>query len=292
MQPGVAYALVAALIWGVFLFSLKRYFVDVHEAVVVVLVNAFAVSIYLPYAALTIDTSTIPAASTFGLLDVGVLAMTISFVALAFLLFMRALHDGDVSYVAPINKIIPVFVLPIEVLLLDQHLTALQVTGVVVATVAIYVANYERGPLLDPLKRAATSTPARLALLSAAFYAASDVGKRVALQELALPLQLWVPMLQLGIFLLLLPVAIRHWPEDAFTGRLPLYVGMGLVVALGEHTTSLAFQVAPASIASPIVNMQAIVAVVLGGVLLDEAALRTRLTAAVLAVIGVGLIAT
>ncbi len=165
-------------------------------------------------------------------------------------------------------------------------------TGVVVATVAIYVANYERGPLLDPLKRAASSTPARLALLSAAFYAASDVGKRVALQELALPLQLWVPMLQLGIFLLLLPVAARHWPEDAFTGRLPLYVGMGLVVALGEHMTSLAFQVAPASIASPIVNMQAIVAVVLGGVLLDEAALRTRLTAAVLAVVGVGLIAT
>lgn len=292
MESGVLFALVAALIWGIFLFSLKRYFDGVHPAVVVVLVNLFAVGLYLPYAALTLDPSTIPAVSSFGSLDIGVLAMTISFVALAFLLFMRALNDGEVSYVAPINKIVPVFVLPIEVLLLDQHLTALQVTGVVVATIAIYVANYERGPLLDPLKRAASSTPARLALLSAACYAASDVGKRVALQELALPPQLWVPMLQLGVLTLLSPYAYRHWPDDAFTGRIPLYVGMGLVVAVGEHVTSLAFQIAPASIASPIVNMQAIVAVILGGVLLDEAALRTRLTAAVLAVVGVGLIAT
>lgn len=292
MEPGIFFALVAALIWGVFLFSLKRYFVDIHEAVVVVLVNVFAVSIYLPYAALTLDPATIPNPASFALLDLGVIVITISFVALALLLFMRALHDGDVSYVAPINKIVPVFVLPIEVLLLGQHLTALQVTGVIVATIAVYVANYERGPLLDPLKRAAYSTPARLALLSAVLYAVSDVGKRVALQELALPLQLWVPMLQAGIAVVMLPVALRHWPTDGFPGRLPAFVGIGLVVAVGEHVTSLAFQVAPASIASPIVNMQAIVAVILGGILLDETALRTRLTAAVLAVLGVGLIAT
>lgn len=293
MQPGIFYALLAALVWGVFLFSLKRYFDGVHAAVVVVLVNGFAVSLYLPYAVLTLDPAEIPAAATFSPQDVGVLALTIALIALAFILFMRALNGGEVSYVAPINKIVPVFVLPIEVLLLGQQLGALQIAGVVVATIAIYVANYERGPLLAPFRRAATSTPAQLALLSAMCYAASDVGKRVALQELALPPQLWVPMIQGGIFLLLLPLAYRHWPSaNPFTGRIPLYVAMGLIVAVGEHVTSLAFAVAPASIASPIVNTQAIVAVILGGVLLDESALRTRLVAAVLAVIGVGLIAT
>lgn len=293
MQPGIFYALVAALVWGIFLFALKRYFDGVHAAVVVALVNGFAVSLYLPFAGLTLDSSEIPAASTFSPQDVGVLALTIALIALAFILFMRALNGGEVSYVAPINKVVPVFVLPIEVLLLGQHLTTLQVAGVVVATIAIYVANYERGPLLAPVKRAATSTPAQLALLSAMCYAASDVGKRVALQELALPPQLWVPMIQGGIFLLLLPLAYRNWPdENPFEGRIPLYIGMGLIVAVGEHVTSLAFAVAPASIASPIVNTQAIVAVILGGVLLDESALRTRLVAAVLAVVGVALIAT
>lgn len=292
MEAGIYFALVAAVLWGVFLFALKRYFDGVHPAVVVVLVNVFAVSIYLPYAVLTLDPAAVPAWSAFAPLDVSVLALTIAFVALAFLLFMRALNDGEVSYVAPINKIVPVFVLPIEVVLLNQHLTALQVTGVVVATIAVYVANYERGPLLEPIRRAATSTPAQLALLSAMCYAASDVGKRVVLQELALPIQLWVPMLQVGIFTLMLPYARHHWTPGGHRQRLPLYLGMGLLVAVGEHVTSLAFQTAPASIASPIVNTQAIVAVILGGVLLDEAALRTRLVAAGLAVVGVALIAT
>lgn len=293
MEPGIFFSLVAAVIWGVFLFSLKRYFDGVHASVVVVLVNGFAVALYLPYAVLTLDPAEIPAAASFSPQDVLVLVATIALVALAFVLFMRALNAGEISYVAPINKVVPVFVLPIEVLLLGQHLTALQVTGVVVATIAIYVANYERGPLLAPIRRAATSTPAQFALLSAMCYAASDVGKRVALQEFALPPQLWVPLLQSGVLVLLLPLAYRHWPDaDPWTGRLKLYLAMGLIVAVAEHVTSLAFAAVPASIASPIVNTQAIVAVILGGVLLDESALRTRLVAAVLAVLGVALIAT
>lgn len=291
MEPGVGYALVAALIWGVVLFSLKRYFDGLHASVVVVLVNGFAVGIYLPFAYVTLDPADVPELATFGVQDVGVLALTISFIALAFVLFMRALNDGEVSYVAPINKVVPVFVLPIEVLLLSQHLDALEVVGVVVATIAVYVANYERGPLLAPVKRAATSTPARLALLSAMCYAASDVGKRVALQELALPPQVWVPMIQGGIFVLLLPLAYRHWPNESLRGNVPLYVVMGLAIAVGEHVTSLAFATAPASIASPIINTQAIIAVLLGGVILGEDALQTRLVAALLAVLGVTLIA-
>jgi drug/metabolite transporter (DMT)-like permease len=65
----------------------------------------------------------------------------------------------------------------------------------------------------------------------------------------------------------------------------------GALVAFGEHVTSLAFAVVPASVASPIINTQAIVAVVLGGLLLGERGFRTRLVASVLAVTGVTLIA-
>jgi drug/metabolite transporter (DMT)-like permease len=72
---------------------------------------------------------------------------------------------------------------------------------------------------------------------------------------------------------------------------LPKFAVAGAGVAVGEHVTSLAFQQVPASIASPIINTQAIVAVLLGGVLLRERAFATRLVAAALAVCGVGLIA-
>jgi drug/metabolite transporter (DMT)-like permease len=98
-----------------------------------------------------------------------------------------------------------------------------------------------------------------------------------------------VPTLLVGVLVVVLPLALREWVP--VRGDLPKFVVAGGGVALGEHVTSLAFQQVAASIASPIINTQAIVAVVLGGVVLRERAFATRLVAAALAVCGVGLIA-
>lgn len=289
VSPGIGYALVAAVVWGTYIFVLKRYFAAYPGTVLTVVVNAAAVTWYLPLAVPRVRAAGLPAGDAFGAGEVGIVVGTVLATAAAFLLFLRALSAGDVSYVAPINKIVPVFVLPIEVLALQQRLTPLQVAGVVVATLAVYVANYRAGSLLDPLRKAATARPAQLALLSAACYGVSDVGKRVALQELGIQPELWVPTLLVGVLVVVLPLALREWTpvrED-----LPKFALAGAGVALGEHVTSLAFQQAPASIASPIINTQAVVAVLLGGVLLRERAFATRLVAAGLAVCGVGLIA-
>lgn len=289
LEPGILYSVVAAVIWGVYIFLLKQYFGGYPGPVVTVVVNAFALLWYLPITATQTDFGSVPTLGELGLFGVGVVAGTGVFVGLAFVLFLDALADGDVSYVAPINKLAPVFVLPIEIVLLNQFLGPLQIVGVVVATLAVYVANYRGGSLADPLRRAVHSRPAQLALASAACYAASDVGKRVALQELAIPTTVWVPVLLVIAGVAVLPVALRRW--TSVRDALPQFAAMGALVALGEHITSAAFALVPASVASPIVNTQAIIAVILGGVLLRERDFGIRLVAAVLAVAGVALIA-
>ncbi|WP_380681349.1 EamA family transporter [Salinigranum sp. GCM10025319] len=289
LSPGIAYSLAAAVIWGTYIFALKRYFSRYPGTVLIVVVNAVAVAWYLPVAVSRVGAAGLPDASAFGASEAAIVAGTVLTTAAAFLVFLRALAAGEVSYVTPINKIVPVFVLPIEVLFLHQRLTPLQVVGVLVATLAVYVANYRTGSLLDPLRKAASARPAQLALLSAACYAVSDVGKRLALQELGIQPELWVPTLLLGVLVVVLPLALREWTP--VRADLPKFVVAGAGVAVGEHVTSLAFQQVPASIASPIINTQAVVAVVLGGVLLRERAFATRLVAAGLAVCGVGLIA-
>jgi drug/metabolite transporter (DMT)-like permease len=289
LSSGIAYALAAAVVWGTYIFVLKRYFADYPGTVFTVVINAVAVAWYLPVAVPRVRAAGLPAATTFGPVEVGVVVGTVVATAAAFLVFLRALSAGEVSYVTPINKIVPVFVLPIEVLLLHQRLTPLQIGGVLVATLAVYVANYRTGSLLDPLRKAASARPAQLALASAALYAVSDVGKRLALQELGLQPELWVPTLLLGVLVVVLPLALREWVP--VRGDLAKFGVAGAGVALGEHVTSLAFQQVPASIASPIINTQAVVAVLLGGIVLRERAFATRLVAAALAVCGVGLIA-
>jgi drug/metabolite transporter (DMT)-like permease len=289
LSPGVGFSLAAAVVWGTYIFVLKRYFARYPGTVLTVVINAAAVAWYLPIAVPRVRAAGLPDAAAVDASQLAVVIGTVVTSAVAFLVFLRALDVGEVSYVAPISKIVPVFVLPIEVLLLHQRLTPLQIAGVVVATLAVYVANYRTGSLLDPLRKAATARPAQLALLSAVCYALSDVGKRLALQELGIQPELWVPTLLLGVLVVVFPLAVREWVS--VRADLPRFVAAGGGVALGEHVTALAFQQVPASIASPIINTQAIVAVVLGGVVLRERAFATRLVAAGLAVCGVGLIA-
>ena len=292
MDSGIAISIGAALVWGGYLFYLKCAFTDYPASLLTVCINGFALVWYLPVFLMGVGpTAGRDALATFGFAEIGIVALTASMVAAAMVAFLGALAVGDVSYVAPISKIVPVFVLPIEIVVLGQALTPREVAGVVVATMAVYVANFRGGALLDPLRRARSSMAARLAILSAMAFAVSDVARRVALQELAIPVGLWVPLLLGGVAVVLLPAAIRAETPTTLRADLPKFVAGGLFVAAGEGLTNTAFSLVPASIASPIINTQAVVAVVLGGLLLNEARFRLRLVAATLAVIGVTMIA-
>jgi drug/metabolite transporter (DMT)-like permease len=309
MELGLPFAVGAAIVWGSYIFVLKRSFAGYPPAGLTVLINAAAIAWFLPVTVATTDLGRLgvsgvaprsdPIGTLVGLatavasidpVAVAVVAGTATATAAAFVVFLRAIDGGDVSYVTPINKVVPMFVLPLEVLLLGEVLAPIQVAGVVVATAAVYVANYEPGSLLAPLVSAVHSRPAQLALVSAACYALSDIGKRVALQELAIPGTLWVPMLLAGAGLVLLPAAIRN-PPAVTRADAPKFVAVGALVALGEHLTTVAFASLPASVASPVINTQAIVAVLLGGIVLGERYFRIRLLAALLAVGGVTMIA-
>lgn len=287
MNSGIAFAGLAALLYGTSLFVMKRWFADYSSPVFLSITYALSVLLYLPVVVAT-DGPFLPASNRVRALG-SIFAVT-ALTALAMGFLFRAIRIGEVSYVSPISKIIPVFVLPLEVGLLRQRLSALQVGGVVVATVAIYVANWQGTTLLAPLRRASRSRPAQLALLSAATFAVVDVGKRVLMQELAIAPTTYVPLMFIGVTGLMSPLAIRaHWPDDWWRD-LPFFVATALIIASGNHVVLLAFQRLPASIVSPVVNGQAIVAVILGAIFLEESHLRARLAATGLAIVGITMI--
>ncbi|WP_436930491.1 EamA family transporter [Halosimplex halobium] len=290
LEPGLGYAVAASLILGVYLFCIKRYFSDYPSTVYVTVTFAMSLLWYLPIAAVASDGGLLPAG--FGAPGVGMFALTVGGSILAFLASFRAIAVGDVSYVAPISKIVAVFVLPIELVFLNEQLSAVQIAGVLVATAAVYVANYEPGKLLDPFVRAVHSRPAQLALASAAIFGVVDVGKRVLTQELRVPPETFNLVLFAAVPLTLAPLAARRWPDRTGGVRsdLHLFAGVGLLLAVAEHFVMLAFSTLSASLASPVVNTQAVVAVLLGGVVLGEENFRVRLVAAAFAIAGVTMI--
>lgn len=286
---GVAFALVAGVAWGVVLYASKRYFPGFHSATFMAVGFGMAATWYAPVAIAGLVSG--DRAVKWSLEHVGAMAATIGLLATGLYVMFLAIAAGDVSYVAPVSKITPVFVVPIEVVVLAEHLAPVQVAGVAVATVAVYLANYEGGGALVPLKRAVTYHPGRMALASALILAFLNVGQRYVLQELAVPSTTWIGVKLAGVALLLAPVGWRHAERTAVVGALPTFAALGLVLAFGEHFVGIAFATIPASVATPVVSTQSIVAVLLGGLFLDEGNLGGRLLAAVVAVAGVGLIA-
>jgi drug/metabolite transporter (DMT)-like permease len=296
---GVGYAVLAALVWGGYLVVIKRYFGGYPPATVIVVTNSFALVWYVSVLAVSgsLVRPLVPGGVT--AFEGLVMAATVGVFAAGVLSIFHALSIGDVSYVAPIGRIVPVFVLPMEVALFGGQLTSVQLLGLVVATLAVYLANHRGTDLLEPLVRAVTYRPGRLALLSAVLIAAVNVSQRVILQEFSLPPSVWVILLLGGVNVALAPVVLRTHHRDLrrcldptrVRWGLPLFAAAGLLVAVGEHVTALAFAAIPASIASPVVSTQAVVAVLLGGLLLREGDLPLRLAAAGLAVIGVTLVA-
>ena len=285
-EQGIAYAILAALVWGTYIFAIKSYFVEYPPSVFVTVAYAFAFLWYLPL--ILYEQPSLSFGSPVRITDISIIVGAIVLNAIGFLTSFRALSLGDVSYVAPISKITPVFVLPLEVVFLHEHLTPIQVGGVVLATFAVYLANYRSGSLLDPFRLAISYSPGRLALLTAVVFAVVDFLRRVILQEIGLTTEIWVFSSFAGMALTMVPFASRRWAS--IQSDLPKFVVMGGLAAAGEHVTALAFDSLSASIASPILNTQAVVAVLLGGFLLREDKLGLRLFAAGVAVAGVGII--
>jgi drug/metabolite transporter (DMT)-like permease len=283
---GIGLALAGAVVFGTYVFLVKYRFEHYPDVVFVACVYAIASALYAPVAVAT--NATVPTDPyTLGVL-VGVSALG----GVAIYAFFRALTLGDVSYVTPVSKVVPLFVLPIELALLPgTELGALQIVGVLVVTVALYLANYE-GDLFTPLKRAVTLRPGQLALASAATFGFVDVGKRHLMGDLGVDPAAFVAVFFPVVAVLFAPLAYRAWPSDVDVREdVPALAGLAVMVALGQYVVAIAFVELAASVASPLVNAQAIVAVVLGGVVLQESRFRARLAAAALAVTGVALIA-
>lgn len=289
---GFGYALLAACFGGMYMLSVKRYLDGVSASLIAVGSSLVAVALYLP---VVFATAADPIQAL--TLDVNRTGLAVVFASILLsmggkLLFLSAINTGEVSYVAPLGKTVPAFVLPFEILLIGVVLGPLQAVGIFVVVVGVYLTNFEKGTVYDPILRLVTSLPAKLALGSAVVFGLNDVLQRAILQVFGVNPFLWVVLRRLGVALLLLPIVLRSDIVDVVRSRWRgfLIVG-GLNVGLA-HFATFSYSLLQASVASPIINAQSIVAVLLGGTLLKESAFRYRIAGATLTVIGIVLIVT
>jgi len=120
---GLAYAASVAVLWGVFLFYLKRHFSDYPPALVIVVTNIFSVGWFLTAVSLDPGRTVVGEVVALPADDWLAAAGVVVVFASGLLLLYHALAVGDVSYVAPLSKLSPAFVLPLEVVVLSTSIS-------------------------------------------------------------------------------------------------------------------------------------------------------------------------
>lgn len=153
----------------------------------------------------------LPAAMTPGPGFVTALAVSGGINAVTTPLIVWALKRSDLSLVAPLTSLTPLFMIPTAAIVLGEAPSVAGAVGVAVIVVGAYLLNVSDrdAGLLAPFVALARDPGARAMLLVAALYSVSGTYDKVGTQA-SNPL-VWVAAVQGTVALLLAPLALRRW---------------------------------------------------------------------------------
>lgn len=228
----------------------------------------------------------------------GVLALNCTLNVGASYLFLSALRAGELSLTYPLLALTPLFVIPVELVLLGELPRPLGAAGIVLMVLGIYLLEFtwgRRGGPLAPFRALAESPGARRSLAVAAIWSVTGTLDRVAVLE-ASP-AFYGAALAAGVSLLLFVLA-RVIGGSAFPARSlatpsdrRLLAVHGLLFALMFILQMEALRLALASYVLSVKRTGALLAVVLGWLAFRERAPARRLLGATVTVTGVAILA-
>ena len=211
----------------------------------------------------------------------------------AYLLLIRAIKLADLSIVAPLTALTPLFLLLTSPILIGEFPPPLSFVGVLLIALGSYLLNSIKGQpdWLAPFRAIISEPGPRLAVIVAFIWSITSNLDKIGIQASS-PL-FWVMMVYGFMAIALLPLLLFHHRGNlrpiAIAGKSLFPIGLTNAVAVACQMLALQLTLVVYVIA--IKRTSAIFSVVFGHFFLGEPHLRSRLTGSLLMVAGVILIA-
>lgn len=213
--------------------------------------------------------------------------------AIAYLLFVKALSQSDLSQVAPLTTFTPLFLLLTSPLLVGEFPHPLGVLGIAAIVLGAYLLNLsqrDRG-VLEPIRALLREPGARLALLVAFLWSFTSNLDKIGINN-ASPL-FWVTTVYAANALWLLPLMCAKSP--AWSGQIrrnlkPL-LAIGALNAIAVAVQMYALSLTLVAYVIAVKRTSAVFGVLWGRWLFGESNLQERLLGATVMVAGVAAIA-
>ena len=204
---------------------------------------------------------------------------------LYFVTLQRGYKVGDLSLVYPLARGAgPLFATVGAILLLGERPTPLALAGAVSIVGGVFAISFT-GIRNGVNVRGAVG----YGLLTGIFIAGYTLWDKVAVSTLAIPPVLLDTATALVRVVLLLPLALRRWPEvqTLWRGHARGLVAVAFFSSLSYILVLFVLQTAPVSYVAPLREVSILIGTVMGARLLAEGHLHSRLAAASAIVIGV-----
>jgi len=221
------------------------------------------------------------------------LAWVLPVLMIAIVLHFRAIHMSPLSLTLPFLSFTPVFVLFTGDLILDEKLSALGTTGMLLVVAGGYVLNLDsaKNDLLGPIKAIYREPGSAIMLGVAALYALCSVGGKVIILNSS---PLFAGMVLFGLYGVLLTtilVAIGKASIRTILRKPILGMGTGLIVFVEMLCHNLAMSLIAAAYMITIKRMAGIFSVFYGWILFKERGIRYRFFGTAIMTAGAAVIA-
>lgn len=225
------------------------------------------------------------------------IAITAIIGGIAFLLVVRSIRHMEISEVSPIIAIGPAMAAILAFIFLGEHLSALQVTGLIVIIFGIYILELKNiKNLLSPFKNILSNKYIHFILIAQLLYGVTDVLCKTVLSKYHMKPELYLFYYQLFLalfYFVLLQVKQNKFEHVAKTSRNQIFLIIIIAIfTLGYRVTHLyAISLISIGIAIAIHRSSTLVTTIIGGKLYKEGRIIQKAFAAVIVILGVVLVA-
>jgi drug/metabolite transporter (DMT)-like permease len=224
-------------------------------------------------------------------LSLGLVMLTAALAALAGVLILVALKKGDLSLIAPIQTLTPLFVLIIAVFFLKQTPSPIGLAGILLVVMGgVFLDKNPRESLPSVLKRIVSYQPALVAVAAAFLFALASVLDARGLQSTSVGI--WILYIYFFIFLFLTPVVIfsKRKSLPPLKAQLPLLLFVTCFHVLAILFQFIALGLKSVSYVMSIKRLSSVFAVLLAYAFLNEKRAVSRIPGAIVMVAGAVLI--
>ena len=276
------FAVLAAAAFGLLAGTSKKLLKSTDVYIFTALLHITGLTVFAPYFLYNFDISGLPLTG----LMAAILSGLLNCVAVYF--FNSSIHLGELSEQIPLTRLSPIFTAILGFLLLNETMSLSKISGILLMTAGSILVLKEPGySILDSFKKIFTNKAASLAVLSAVMYAMTSIVDRVGTQ-LIRP-QVYLVIIYSVIATTFTLIAIKRGKPEfkkVYSENMPLYIVSGILTIIGSLSIFHAFSLAEASVVMPILQLQALIAVGIGGVYFKEKQLLMKTVGVSILIIG------